>query len=105
MDASAVITFPRARAASGAGDIDGVADDLDSTGQAVREIDAAIALVASRAARRVRLTALPFVEAAAPIGLAHARAAGMGFTFERVERAGVATVTIGPLEPATAVTR
>ena len=62
------------------------------------EIDAAITLVASRVARRVRLTALPFVESVAAVGLAHAHAAGMAFAFERSQRIGVATVTVGPLE-------
>jgi hypothetical protein len=42
---------------------------------------------------------VPFIELAAAEGLAHARAAGMGFRFERPERDGVATVTIGPLDP------
>ena len=67
--------------------------------RALAEIDVAIALVASRVARRVRLTAMPFVETVAATGLAHARAAGMAFTFERSERIGVATVTVGPVGP------
>ena len=71
-------------------------DDVGAA--ALAEIDAAIALVSGRAARRVRLTAVPFVETVASIGLAHARAAGLAFQLERPERAGVATVTIGPLE-------
>ena len=66
---------------------------------ALAEIDAAIALVLSAVARRVRLTALPFVEPVAATGLARARAAGVAFAFERGERAGVATVTIGPRDP------
>jgi hypothetical protein len=88
-----VITFPRARNGGEA-----VADDVVAT--ALAEIDAAIALVATGAARRVRLTALPFVESVAGLGLSHARAAGMSFLFERPERTGVVTVTIGPLEAA-----
>ena len=91
MDSPTVIAFPRA----------GVAPDPrdDAAAAALAEIDAAIALVALRAARRVRLTAVPFLERAAAEGLAHARAAGMEFRFERPEREGVATVTIGPLRP------
>ncbi len=72
---------------------------FDAGAAALAEIDAAIALVLSAAARRVRLTALPFVEPIAAIGLARARAAGVGFTFERGERIGVSTVTIGPRDP------
>ncbi|HXU86920.1 MAG TPA: hypothetical protein VN773_14055 [Verrucomicrobiae bacterium] len=89
MDASPVIVFPRPGG-------DAAASDVVSS--ALTEIDVAIALVASHAARRVRLTAIPFVEDAAALGLAHARAAGIAFTFERGERLGVATVTVGPLE-------
>ena len=92
MDASPLIAFPRSLAAS---------DDLDeTTTSALVEIDAAIALVAAHVARRVRLTALPFVEAVGGVARAHARAAGMEFRFERPERAGVVTVTVGPLEGA-----
>jgi hypothetical protein len=72
---------------------------FDAGAAALAEIDAAIALVVSAAARRVRLTALPFVEPVAATGLARARAAGVAFTFERGERIGVSTVTIGPLDP------
>ena len=91
MDSPTVIAFPRPGVA---------ADPLDDAGAAaLAEIDAAIAMVAARAARRVRLTAVPFVERAAAEGLAHARAAGMAFRFERPEREGVVTVTIGPLDP------
>jgi len=70
----------------------------DPSGIALLEIEAAIALVESHAARRVRLTALPFVETVAAVGLARARAAGVAFAVERSTRAGVATVTVGPLE-------
>lgn len=96
MDSPTVIAFPRA----------GVPFDSpdDAGAGALAEIDAAIALVAGRAARRVRLTALPFVERAAAEGLAHARAAGMAFLYERPDREGVVTVTIGPLDPDAAVT-
>ena len=73
---------------------------LDDAGAAaLAELDAAIAMVAAGAARRVRLTAIPFVERAAAEGLAHADEAGVEFRFERPEREGVATVTIGPLTP------
>ena len=72
---------------------------LDAGHSALAEIDAAIALVLSGAARRVRLTSLPFVESVAAVALARARAAGLEFDFERGERAGVSTVTIGPVEP------
>jgi hypothetical protein len=91
VDSPTVIAFPRA----------GVdRSPLEDAGAAaLTEIDAAIALVAGHAARRVRLAAVPFVERAAAEGLAHARAAGMEFRFERPEREGVATVTIGPLAP------
>jgi uncharacterized protein (DUF697 family) len=82
------------------------ATDLDAASagaeSALVEIDAAIALVVGRAARRVRLVAVPFIEAVAGTGLARARAAGVCFAFERGDRAGVATVTVGPLEPAAA---
>ena len=88
MDSPTVIAFPR----SDPGAIS--PDDLGAA--ALAEIDAAIALVVGHAARRVRLTAVPFVETVAAVGLAHARAAGLAFEFERPERAGVVTVTIGP---------
>ena len=91
MDSPTVIAFPQPDVTS---DPPG-----DAGAAALAEIDAAIAMVASHAARRVRLTAVPFVERAAAEGLAHARAAGMAFRFERPERAGVVTVTIGPLDP------
>jgi hypothetical protein len=89
VDSSAVVSFPVDRDAAGA---------TESGSVALAEIDAAIALVASRLARRVRLIALPFSLAVAGIGLARARAAGMAFRIERTERAGVASVTVGPIE-------
>ena len=70
--------------------------DADET--ALIEIDAAIAMVAGGHAQRVRLTALPFVDRVAGIGAAHARAAGVAFRLEGVQRAGVITVTVGPCE-------
>jgi hypothetical protein len=72
---------------------------LDAGHAALVEIDAAIALVLSGAARRVRLTALPFVDSIAAVALARARDAGLVFTFDRGPRVGVSTVTIGPIEP------
>jgi hypothetical protein len=95
VDPAGVIAFPRHTTAP-ARDADGASDAAET---ALAEIDAAIALVAGGAARRVRITAMPFVGAVAGLGLVHARAAGMAFTFERPERAGVVTVTIGPLRP------
>ena len=88
MGSSPVIAFPRPDAAAG----------VEAGASALTEIDVAIALVARHAARRVRLIALPFVEAVAATGLAHAQAAGMAFVVEPGERVGVATVTVGPLE-------
>ena len=67
---------------------------------AVIEIDAAIAMVAGRHAARVRLTALPFVGRVAAIGAAHAQEAGVEFRVEGANRAGVRTLTIGPLSQA-----
>ena len=88
MDSPTVIAFPRPGVA---------ADPLDDAGAAaLAEIDAAIAMVAGRHANRVRLTGLPFVDRIAGIGAAHALAAGVAFRRERVERAGVVTVTVGP---------
>jgi hypothetical protein len=88
VDTSSLVAFPRP-----------TSPDEESVGDvALAEIDMAIALVASRVARRVRLTSLPFVEAVAAIGLARARTAGMAFTLERAERVGVTTVTVGPVD-------
>ena len=65
---------------------------------ALMEIDAAIALVSGHAARRVRLTAMPALEAVAGVGLARAQAAGLPFQYEQTEDGGVVTITIGPIE-------
>ncbi len=92
MDSARVIAFPR----PGAGAAAAGSDDAGTI--ALAEIDAAIVLVAAHVARRVRLTALPFVERVAAIGLAHATAAGLGFRFERPDRIGVATVTVETLD-------
>lgn len=72
---------------------------VDAGARALLEVEAAIAMVVSGAARRVRLTALPFVESVASVALARASSASVGFAFERAERAGVCTVTIGPVRP------
>jgi hypothetical protein len=66
----------------------------DPLGHDLAEIDAAIALVASGRATRVRLVSLGHPEAIAATGLAHAQDAGIDF---RLERTGEATaVTVGP---------
>jgi hypothetical protein len=91
MDSASVVAFPRLDDGEGAG----VALASANAG-AIAEIDAAIDLVAGGVARRVRLTAIPFVESVAAVGLARARAAGLAFRFERNERLGVVTVTVGP---------
>ena len=58
------------------------------------EIDAAIALVATGRATRVRLVSIACPDAVAATGLAHAQAAGLIF---RLDRHGRATaVTVGP---------
>jgi hypothetical protein len=82
---SPVIAYPRDSLAT-----------TDAAEAALIEIDAAIAMVAGAHARRVRLTAVPFVDRVAGIGAAHARAAGVAFRLEGVHRAGVVTVTVGP---------
>lgn len=90
MDTATVIDFPRPGTDS---------RRLDDVGAAaLAEIDAAIALVRARVAARVLLTAVPFIDAVAAIGLANAQAAGLAFRLERADRLGVATVTIGPVE-------
>jgi hypothetical protein len=96
MDASAVIAFPGTVGDATVDDLDQEGDSIESW-RVLAEIDAAIALVAGGAARRVRLTGLPFVDDVAGVGLAHARAEGVGFAIERTASAGGATVTVGPL--------
>ena len=91
MGNASVIAFPRGE------------DPDDIVGSdALREVDAGIALVVGGAARRVRLSGVPFIDVVAGTALAHARAAGLGFRLEPGEREGVATATIGPLDPALA---
>jgi hypothetical protein len=95
VDTAGVIAFPRP-GTTPARDADSQASDGFIA--ALAEIDAAIEMVALRVARRVRITALPFADEVGAVALAHARDAGMAFGFERPERAGVVTLTIGPLE-------
>ena len=92
MGNSTVVAFPRASS-----------DDDELVGSdALREVDAAIALVVAGAARRVRLSGIPFLDVVAGTALAHARAAGLGFRLEPAEREGITTATIGPRDPALA---
>lgn len=91
MGQASVIAFP------------GAAGDEDAVGTAaLREVDAAIALVTGGTARRVRLTGVRFPDVVAGTALAHARAAALGFRLEQAEGEGVATATIGPIDPAPA---
>jgi hypothetical protein len=92
VDTAAIIPL-RPPGTAGDADVDAISE---STTIALAEIDAAIALVVGGAARRVRLTAVPFAESAAATGLARAQAAGVAFAVERAERIGVTTLTIGP---------
>jgi hypothetical protein len=69
MDTAAPLAFPRH------------ADDL--VAHDLAEVDAAIELVRRHAARRVRLVALGAPDLTAPVALAHAQAAGIGFRLER----------------------
>lgn len=64
---------------------------------ALREIDVAIQLVLSGGASIVQLTGLEAAERAAPLGLARAQAAGVGFALRRsVADAATVSVRIGP---------
>ncbi|HEU4571483.1 MAG TPA: hypothetical protein VFR93_02265 [Candidatus Limnocylindrales bacterium] len=74
------------------------ADELVGA-DALREVDAAIALVVGGRARRVRLAGVPFLDRVAGTALAHAHAAGLGFRLEPTDASGAATATIGPLDP------
>jgi hypothetical protein len=66
----------------------------DPLGHDLAEIDAAIAMVASGLASRVRLVSLGHADAVAATGLAHAQDASVDF---RLDRNGEATaVTVGP---------
>ncbi|GAC1672516.1 MAG: hypothetical protein NVS9B8_15420 [Candidatus Limnocylindrales bacterium] len=85
MDSHVVIPFPANADAQ-----------ADSDERAVVEIDAAILLVASGAARRVLLAALPLVDRVAAIGAAHAGAAGVSFRVEATGPAGHSTTIVGP---------
>jgi hypothetical protein len=88
MAQSTVIAFPLADC-----------DDELAGADAIREVDAAIALVVGGAAHRVRLAGVPFMNVVARTALGHARAAGLCVRLEPTEREGVATATIGPLDP------
>jgi len=61
----------------------------------ITEIDAAIELVLSGLATRIRLVSLLRPDGAVPIGLAHARSAGLAFEVGRTDE-GVAVLTVGP---------
>ena len=67
---------------------------------ALREVDAAIALVVAGVAGRVRLAGMPFLDAVATTARSRARAAGLAFRLEPTDRQGAVTATIGPFEPA-----
>jgi len=62
------------------------------------EIDAAIRLVATGVATRVRLVSLSRPESVAARGLARAQAAHIAFGLGR-DSLGAVSVTIGPVEP------
>jgi hypothetical protein len=81
------IAFPHAREPS--------AEDRD---RAIAEIDAAIELVLSRMAVRVRLTGIAFADLVAGPAAAHAQEAHVGFRIERDRPTGPTTVTVGPLD-------
>ena len=59
----------------------------------LREVDTAIAMISRGAAVRVRLVGLHAPDEVAPVALARAQAAGIGF---RVERLGSIGLTFGP---------
>jgi hypothetical protein len=67
----------------------------DATEQAVAEIDGAISLVLTGAARTVQIYGLLAAEAAAATGAAHAQEAGVAFRIER-GRGGAITIVVGP---------
>jgi hypothetical protein len=66
------------------------ADELERD---LREVDTAIAMIASGAAVRVRLIGLHVPDEVAAVALARAQAAGIGF---RVDRLGSTRLTFGP---------
>jgi hypothetical protein len=69
----------------------------ESLDRDLAEVDAAIAMVASGRALRVRLDGLVGVEAIAAAGLARAQGAGVGFRLIRATNG--AALTVGPLDP------
>jgi hypothetical protein len=78
MDTAGLIVLPRA------------GDPLDAD---LREVDVAIALVAQGAAIQVRLVGLHAPDEAAPIALARAQRAGVGF---RLDHWAKTHLTFGP---------
>ena len=64
----------------------------------LEEIEAAIAMVVSGAATRIRLIGLAAADDAAPQGLASAQGAGVSFAIDRSADHQPAII-IGPLEP------
>ena len=86
MESQAVIPFPRSQ------------ERFDEDEEAaLAEIDAAIALVLSRMARRVRLSGLALAAVVAGAGAAHAQLAGVEFGLDRDDVAGSLTITVGPI--------
>lgn len=86
MDVQTVIPFPRSP------------ERFDEEQEAaLGEIDAAIALVLGRMARRVRLSGLAAAAAVAGAGAAHAQSAGVRFGLERDDAADSLTINIGPI--------
>ena len=72
--------------------------DPDPLAVALREIDIAIELVLSGAARAVELAGLEAAERAAGQGLAQAQAAGVGFELHRSSSsADIVSLRIGPI--------
>jgi len=72
--------------------------DFQAPDHLLGDLDAAIALVASGAARRVVLAGLAGVESVAAEALVHAQAAHVRFTLARSSLAEVPSVVVGPLE-------
>jgi hypothetical protein len=86
MDGQSVIDFPRS------------AEQFDEDQEAaLGEIDAAIALVLSRVARRIRLSGMAHAVVVAGAGAAHAQSAGVAFGLDRDDDAGSLTITVGPI--------
>jgi hypothetical protein len=71
-------------------------DDADRAAIALREVLAAVELVAGGAAARVAIVNLDGLEEVAPEGLAAAQAAGVEFRLVR-ESTGAPTLMVGPV--------